>query len=74
MIWGICATFIATLMPIIESREVLLSIVGAIFCRGRSKSSRSDTSDSTDPPVKAVDMPVGPGDDTAHKGPSQFHV
>ena len=73
MIWGLVATFIATLMPIVESRETLKNIGLAMFGKGGSGSTHG--SDSSDPPLKVVDMPqTTAGDDTAHKGPSKFVV
>lgn len=73
MIWGICATFIATLMPVIESREALINICKHMVGKG-STATTADYKDAADPPMKQVDVPVQHGDDTAHKGASQFHV
>ena len=73
MIWGLVATFIATLMPIVESRETLKNIGLAMVGKGGSGSTHG--SDTSDPPLKVVDMPqTTAGDDTAHKGPSKYVV
>ena len=73
MIWGLVATFIATFMPIIESRETLKSICLSMGGRGGSGSTHGSA--SSDPPLKVVDMPqTTAGDDTAHKGPSKYVV
>jgi len=74
MIWGIAATFVATFMPIIESRETLKHIVMHMCGRGGSKDHTDPGSDSSDPPLKVVDMPQPAGDDTAHNAPKKFVV
>jgi hypothetical protein len=75
MIWGIVATFVATFMPIIESRDTLKNIFVHMCGGGRgSKNHAAPESDTSDPPLKVVDMPQLAGDDTAHHGAKKFVV
>lgn len=72
MIWGICATFIATFMPIWESSDTLFAI-GRSLVGMKSASSTGSGESLSD--VKQVQMAPTAirDDDTAHHG-NKFNV
>ena len=104
MVWGISATFVATLMvtpslpqspcllcfvpqslhslghdslcvavqPIIESRQVLISVFRHMTGRAHTKSQAPPVDASFDKPIKTVEVTPA-NDDTAHNQ-SKYHV
>ena len=65
MTWGICATLVATLLPLYESSGTILAVFGV-----KSKDACEAESEESFQDVKKVEMTHNPmgSDDTAHKG------
>lgn len=72
MMWGILATLVATLLPIIESSEVILGVFGLGPAKHHKHTTEDSDSNSDIKKVQVQDVPM-PGDDTAHKG-SPYNV
>ena len=73
LIWGLIATVIATLLPIWESREALISIVKHFGGKGGSPQ-KAHPPVNAEPDFKLGQVPTGTtaGDDSAHN--SKFNV
>ena len=76
LIWGLVATVIATLLPIWESREALVSICKYMVGKGGSHPPKAHPAFDSQPDLKTGAGPTGTtaatADDSAHN--SKFNV
>ena len=68
LIWGLCATVIATLLPIWESRDALINMMKHLVGKGGPLPSKLHPPLEMQDDVKPVQIPKqAVGDDTAHR-------
>lgn len=73
LIWGLVATVIATLLPIWESREALISMCKYLVGKGGPPLSKAHPAFDSQPDLKVGPVPTGTtADDSAHN--SKFNV
>lgn len=73
LIWGLIATVIATLLPIWESREALISVCKYMVGKGGAPPPKAHPAFDSQPDLKMGQGPKGTtADDSAHN--SKFNV